>query len=147
MPVSKIDENMETAHNRGSVLTKKFWFRKDFKSSDKSLVELTANEIMNGSENFSGIIPLVRQFLDEKKGAEIDDETYKKLNCYLQFISERASGKLSTNATWIREFVTSHPAYDKNSVVSHEIAYDLFVTIDKIQKKIIKEPKLYGDFY
>lgn len=41
-------------------------------------------------------------------------------------------GSLVTPATWIRNFVRSHPAYKSDSVVSQEINYDLFVAIDKM---------------
>ena len=40
------------------------------------------------------------------------------------------AGSLQTPATWIRNFVRSHPAYKFDSVVSQEINYDLMVAID-----------------
>ena len=41
-------------------------------------------------------------------------------------------GSLITPATWIRNFVRSHPAYKFDSVVSQEINYDLFVAVDEM---------------
>jgi glutamate--cysteine ligase catalytic subunit len=41
-------------------------------------------------------------------------------------------GELLTTATWIRNFVRSHPAYKFDSVVSQEINYDLVVAIDEM---------------
>lgn len=41
-------------------------------------------------------------------------------------------GSLITPATWIRNFVRSHPAYKLDSVVSQDINYDLFVAFDEM---------------
>lgn len=41
-------------------------------------------------------------------------------------------GSLVTPATWMRNFVHSHPAYKHDSVVSQEINYDLFVAMDEM---------------
>lgn len=45
---------------------------------------------------------------------------------------ELPKGTLITPATWIRNFVHSHPAYKFDSVVNQEINYDLFVAIDEM---------------
>ena len=37
-----------------------------------------------------------------------------------------------TTAAWLRHFVTTHPAYKNDSVVSDEIAYDLVVACQEI---------------
>lgn len=42
------------------------------------------------------------------------------------------SGTLKTAATWIREFVRSHPDYKFDSVVSQEINYDLLLAADQL---------------
>ena len=36
MPISKIDENMERAHNVDAVLKEKFWFRTNIVADEKS---------------------------------------------------------------------------------------------------------------
>lgn len=41
-------------------------------------------------------------------------------------------GSLQTPATWIRNFVRSHPDYKHDSVVSQEINYDLMVAVDEM---------------
>lgn len=41
-------------------------------------------------------------------------------------------GSLLTAATWIRNFVQSHPDYKQDSVVSQEINYDLLTAIDEM---------------
>ena len=37
-----------------------------------------------------------------------------------------------TTASWMRGFVMSHPSYQKDSVVSEQISYDLLSAMDKI---------------
>lgn len=41
-------------------------------------------------------------------------------------------GSLQTPATWIRDFVRSHPSYKFDSVVNQEINYDLLVAVDEM---------------
>ena len=43
-----------------------------------------------------------------------------------------SEGSLRTAASWIREFVRSHPAYKFDSVVSQEVNYDLMIAIDEM---------------
>lgn len=144
LPISKVDENMQSAHRRNAVLEQKFWFRKNVfptephhkGSTDESpddsdeCIQLTVNEIMNGSEGvFPGLIPLVESYLNS---VNCDVETRCELGQYLELISRRASGKLQTAATWIRHFVRSHPAYRKDSVVSEEINYDLIKAVERM---------------
>lgn len=42
------------------------------------------------------------------------------------------TGSLRTAASWVRDFVRSHPAYKFDSVVSQEINYDLLVALDEM---------------
>jgi glutamate--cysteine ligase catalytic subunit len=51
---------------------------------------------------------------------------------YLELVKRRANGSLDTAATFIRNFVRSHPKYKHDSVVSQEINYDLMVAMDKM---------------
>ena len=37
-----------------------------------------------------------------------------------------------TNAKFLRQFVLTHPKYEKDSIVSDEINYDLFCRVDDI---------------
>ncbi|CAG8827330.1 23891_t:CDS:2 [Racocetra persica] len=54
-----------------------------------------------------------------------DFETRHQLEKYLEFVGMRASGKLKTTASWIRNFVQTHQNYNHDSIVSQEINYDL----------------------
>lgn len=53
-------------------------------------------------------------------------------------------GDLMTTASWIREFVTSHPEYKEDSIVSERINYDLVSTVDKITKGLLHPPELFS---
>jgi glutamate--cysteine ligase catalytic subunit len=52
-----------------------------------------------------------------------------------------------TNASWIRQFVLTHPLYKQDSIVSDEIQYDLVWKIMQIANRHedcfhIKHPKM-----
>ena len=72
---------------------------------------------------------LVYAYLDT---LDMDKEQSERINAYLEFVKRRADGSLTTTATWIRNFVRSHPAYEFDSVVSQEINYDLLRAIDEM---------------
>ena len=44
---------------------------------------------------------------------------------YLNFLSERATGNIPTGAAFLRRFVSEHPNYNRDSLVTKEINYDL----------------------
>ena len=46
----------------------------------------------------------------------------------------------------MRQFVRSHPKYQKDSVVSHAVAYDLLVACDEIVHGVRKAPEILGDY-
>lgn len=123
IPISQISENMNTAHRRDSARQEKFHFR-----CGEEVFQLYLNEIVNGTKDFLGLVPLARQYLSGRE--DIDANTKVTLDQYLSLISKRAAGTLLTNASWIRQFVVSHPLYKQDSVVSEEIQYDL---VQKIQ--------------
>lgn len=78
---------------------------------------------------YPGLLGLVRAYLDT---LDVDTETSKKVNKYLDLIKRRSDGSLQTTATWIRDFVRTHPAYKFDSVVSQEINYDLLTAVDQM---------------
>jgi glutamate--cysteine ligase catalytic subunit len=112
---------------------------------ENSYEEMTMKEIMTGkSDYFPGLIPLVRAYLDY---INCDDVAHRKITKYLDFIEQRAIGALVTPATWMRKFVRSHPAYKGDSVVNHEIGYDLMMACKEIGEGVRHEKELLGDFY
>jgi glutamate--cysteine ligase catalytic subunit len=61
------------------------------------------------------------------------DQQIAKTNTYLTFLAKRARGQVQTGARFQRDFVTSHPEYKKDSIVSPRIAYDLACVIDALE--------------
>jgi glutamate--cysteine ligase catalytic subunit len=162
IPITKVSENMETAHIRDAVSTQKFWFRKNPFSSHKSssgtgtstpaeapsrpsspigsvedeYEQMTINEVINGQQategGFPGLIPLVESYLNSMN---VDVETRCDIATYLDLIRKRANGTYWTAAKWIRSFVASHPQYRKDSVVGDDITYDLIKAAEQITKE------------
>jgi len=135
MPMSKVDDNMERAHKRDSVLNQKFWFRTNIKSTGPAEIhQLTAKEIMHGSKNpeFSGILPIINEYILSHANAE----QIPILQNYISLVGKRADGSCKTNAHWIRGFVASHPDYKHDSIVTQSILYDL---VREIQKMVTGE--------
>ncbi|CAF4113007.1 unnamed protein product [Adineta steineri] len=128
IPISQANENIVRAHHRDSVRHEKFYFRVGGDDGESSL--MTINEIMNGNDKFAGLIPLVEKYLNESEN--INSDTRLTVGYYLSLMSKRAAGILLTDASWIRQFVMSHPAYKQDSVVSDEIQYDLMWKITQI---------------
>lgn len=162
--ISLVTENMKRATRRDAVLKEKFHFRPKLANCqhtpegkpciegrppaepepDYDTVEMTIDEIVNGcngSTQFPGLVPLIRQFLD---GADVDVDTRCTINQYLSFIQKRASGEILTTARWMRDFVTSHDAYKKDSYVCDEIIYDLLKKMDGISRRDQHCEKLLG---
>lgn len=165
---------MARAQHRDAVLTQRFFFRRGVAtckspptaaqacggpvdddtvvkesttghSESKCVVEMTIDEIINGKQpDFPGLVPLMNQYLDS---ADVDVETRCTVQRYLNFIRQRASGKISTTARWMRDYVRDHPAYQGDSVVTEEISYDMLKVLDNIASGRLHCPKLLGNFH
>ncbi|KAL1592065.1 glutamate--cysteine ligase [Nothophoma quercina] len=161
IPITRVSENMETAHIRDAVSSQKFWFRKSpfpVQASSRSngtgtstpadpsrpptpgpvedeYEQMSVNEIINGQQTeggFPGLIPLVESYLNSMN---VDVETRCDLATYLDLIRKRANGTYWTAAKWIRNFVQTHADYKKDSVVSDEITYDLVKAAEQITRE------------
>jgi len=109
-------------------------------SVDDEYEEMSMNEIMNGKGNaFPGLLSLVYAFLDT---LDVAEDQRQKIAKYLDLIRRRSNGSLQTPATWIRNFVRSHPAYKFDSVVNEEINYDLMIAVDEIERGVRKAEEL-----
>ena len=159
IPITRVSENMETAHIRDAVGTQKFWFRKDPFSPrarggtgtatpredsrpptpvgpvEDEYEQMSINDIINGQspsgEGFPGLIPLVESYLNSMN---VDVETRCELARYLDLIRKRADGTYWTAAKWIRGFVQGHQQYAKDSVVNDDITFDLVKEVEAITK-------------
>lgn len=148
MPLSKVDENVQRAQLINSCIDGKFYFRKNIFQSENSessgnceLVEMSLNEIMNGTEDFKGLLPIVEDYILSLIDA-LDSLTVCKIKQFIKLIRLRAQGNLMTPASFIRSFVQRHPAYKHDSIVSEEINYDLLWRIHLISKGEIECPEL-----
>ncbi|KDQ57449.1 hypothetical protein JAAARDRAFT_35163 [Jaapia argillacea MUCL 33604] len=107
---------------------------------EEEYTEMTIDEIINGKgDSTFGLLDMVYAYVDT---LDVDEKTKNKIGEYLNLIRWRADGTLKTSATWMREFVRSHPSYKFDSVVSQEINYDLMVAIDEIERGVRKAPDL-----
>lgn len=162
IPITRVSENMETAHVRDAVSSEKFYFRKNpfpsrsgksantsgtstpavisRPSSPLGLVEdeyelMTINEVINGQQSTEGGFPgLIPLVESYLNSMNVDVETRCELARYLDLIRKRADGTLWTTAKWIRDFVGNHPEYKKDSVVNETINYDLVKAAEAITK-------------
>ncbi|MBW0462468.1 hypothetical protein O181_002183 [Austropuccinia psidii MF-1] len=165
IPISKVDENMHRAQQRNSYRNNKFYFRSQVlpeKSGSTSqpypepiqqlinnpvkFEEMSLDEIMHGhsSSQFPGLMTLVKAYIDSLNP---EKEIREKIYVYLDLISGRASGRLLTLASFIREFIQDHPKYQFDSIVSQEINYDLVCKLDEIEKGKCKVKELLGENY
>ncbi|KAL2708905.1 Gamma-ECS [Kluyveromyces marxianus] len=136
MYMSEIWENMETAHRRDATLKEKFYWKSDFADTQGKTELLTINEIFHNAHNgiFSVFINpiLVHKGLVSKSWTELlhnsgDNADLIRLYYYLKLISDRASGVLPSEASFIRSYVLNHPEYDHTSNVTKKINYDLLL--------------------
>uniref|UniRef100_A0A8D8FIB7 Glutamate--cysteine ligase n=2 Tax=Culex pipiens TaxID=7175 RepID=A0A8D8FIB7_CULPI len=153
IPISKVDENMQTSQKRGAVLTEKFWFKKNINGAkennhsnesnglDAEYELMTIDQIINGKGCFPGLVPLINSYLGSM---DVDADTHCTIQQYLKLIQKRASGELLTTASWIRKEITEHEEYKHDSVVSERICYDLLKKGKDIQDGIRPCPELLG---
>ncbi|KAF9011735.1 gamma glutamylcysteine synthetase [Cyathus striatus] len=115
-----VEENMKIAECRDAARQGLFHFRKHIfdglEEKSASIADqyefMTIDEIFNGKKDdcgYTGLIQIVRDYI-----AQSSDE-----DSYVDFVSEKASGSLPTTATWIRDFIRSHPAYKFDSVYQY----------------------------
>lgn len=95
------------------------------------------------AQYFPGLVPLIHAYLDI---IDCDVETRRVVDDYLEFICQRASGDLVTTATWMRNFVSAHPDYKFDSVVSEKIAHDLLQKCVRISEGTERVTELFGQF-
>jgi glutamate--cysteine ligase catalytic subunit len=163
IPITRVSENMETAHTRDSVLTSKFWFRRNpfpvrpprpFSSSSgpsgTNTPAMTSRPptpigpvedeycLMSIDEVINGDGPndfpgLIPLVESYLDSVNVDVVTRCELAKYLDLIRKRANGSLWTTAKWIRAFVRSHEKYKGDSEVGEEINHDLIKAVIELE--------------
>lgn len=93
---------------------------------------MTMNDIMNGNVDleFPGLVPLVRGYVSAR--ADIDVDTRNAVLRYVDYVADKAAGRLVTTATWMRDFVAAHPEYKRDSLISPKVNYDLMCLVKRI---------------
>jgi glutamate--cysteine ligase catalytic subunit len=142
-PYQADSEEMDNTDDSGVSLRRRVAPCGSGNSEENSYGEMSMAEIMCGKGDFfPGLIPLVLAYLDH---INCDKVTRKRVIMYLDFIARRAKGELITPATWMRHFVRNHPAYNGDSVVNDEIAYDLMIACRDIGEGKLHVPELLGN--
>ncbi|XP_063298999.1 glutamate--cysteine ligase catalytic subunit [Pelobates fuscus] len=160
IPLSKVDDNMKEAQKRDAVRQGMFYFKKDICKAGNPVVDgcctayngtetdpeeytlMSIDTIINGKEGvFPGLIPILNSYLENM---EVDVDTRCTILNYLKLIKKRASGELMTAARWMREFVSNHPEYKQDSVITDKINYDLIVKCNQIANEEANCPELLG---
>ena len=159
IPITKVDENYENGYERDAINTKKFWWRINcfdnsinlnddnfnyLEDEQNNIKLLTINEIFNGAKeyNYPGLLNFIR---DEIKNCNKTDIS-KKENLYkfIDYLEKKTKGEIWTDAKYIRNFVDNHPKYNKDSIITEEINYDLIMHLLDIQNGLIKPKELLG---
>ncbi|KAG8909970.1 hypothetical protein FRC00_009107 [Tulasnella sp. 408] len=118
-------ENMSRAQKRDAVREQKFWFSCGV-HGEGGIEEMSLDQIVNGKASF------IHKYLDslpDEDDSALERQTIEK---YLELIKRKANGSVKTTATWIRDFVRSHPEYKYDSVVTQTINYDLLKAVDEM---------------
>eukprot|EP01069_Polyplicarium_translucidae_P001979 Polyplicarium_translucidae@DN1877_c0_g1_i1.p1 len=130
IPITKLDENFARSTKVDAIDKQLFWFRNDvrYATEDRSISRMSLHEIFFGTADarFPGMVHYCRTFMCEEisSGAASEAAAEKFLE-YADFIAMRTSGKLKTNARFLRDFVRQHPDYNKDSQISGTINFDL----------------------
>ncbi|KAF9227348.1 GCS-domain-containing protein [Gyrodon lividus] len=107
--------------------------------------EMSMEEIFTGKgSGFPGLLGLVEAYTET---LDINPSEKLKIDKYLDLVRRRANGSLQTPATWMRNFVRSHPSYKFDSTVSQEINYDLMVAVDELERGVLRVPDLLPEDY
>jgi len=132
-PLSGHRLNMDRAQARDAVGRQKFSFPNKLRvgrGGKGEVAPMSVDEIVNGDgRNFIGLIGLAREYVKSESCAE---ETWRKIDAYLNHLSDVASGETLTVAQKMRRFVEDHEDYKGDSKLSHKINYDMMKALWKV---------------
>ena len=103
--------------------------------------QLSISDILSGTKECRGLLPIIKSYL-EVMGCS--GQTLQIVHEYLDLIKERASGRVWTNAKWLRHFVQTHPKYKRDSTLTMEICRDLVDKRQAIIRGDIHDERLLG---
>ena len=158
IPITKVDKNFENAFCNDAINTQKFWWRincfdnidlnKDnfdyIKDEKENIKLLTINEILNGVKeyNYPGLIPVIKKEINNNPN--YDENVRQNLLKFANHMEKKAKGEIWTDAKYIRKFISEHPKYNKDSIITEEINYDLINHLLEIQNGNLKPKELFG---
>ncbi|KAM9919327.1 hypothetical protein OXX80_012600 [Metschnikowia pulcherrima] len=131
----------------------------DFDDEEPNEVRLTADKIINGGDNFPGLIRMIVKYVSRKLVPEacVSDNRHCKIGDavqqltsiqqYLKLVSGRASGKIPTTAHFLRDYVLKHPDYKRDSKVSESINFDLAELAASITYLNAEQDDLLSQFF
>lgn len=129
-----MDENFRRANLIGAVTDQKFYFRTNiFDSGKPQFDELYLKEIFMGNEKFVGLNSIIQDFIkinEEKlksESAEFGSCPIMQINATFDYLLKLSTGEIRTNAKVIRDFITHHSEYKKDSHATEVSSTPLFV--------------------
>jgi hypothetical protein len=63
-----------------------------------------------------------------------------------QFLLDTTTGHRLTLAQWMRRYVSEHPEYTRNSILSRKVMNDLLLHLHKISIGVIDDPNFRSIF-
>ena len=158
IPITKVDQNYENAYCNDAINKQKFWWRIncfdnininddnfDYKKDEEDNIKLlTINEILNGANQFNylGLISFIKKEIN--KNPNYNEIMRQNLLKFANHMEKKAKGEIWTDAKYIRKFINDHPKYNKDSIITEDINYDLINHLLDIQNNIIKPKELFG---
>lgn len=139
-----VNKDSDYTQSKGLHQKWKFNQNEEFSSSDETMdseeekdsgtsnyVEMTVADILEGNPAIGnvGLIQLFNEYMDLNDFSEEEKHFHTAM---LDFLRKRARGEIKTGARWIRNFVMKHPAYQRDSIINGEIAYDLVREIGEL---------------
>ena len=125
-----VEESMGKACQRDAAPEGEFVFRRTSVGTQEDETKpkfLMADEIINGMTaqkgGFEGMVPLLQEYV--RGIPNLSKQQRGRLDENLQVVSDRAAGYSQTSASRMRDFITAHERYRRDSVVSERICYDL----------------------
>ena len=73
-----------------------------------------------------------------------DENVRQNLLKFANHMEKKAKGEIWTDAKYIRKFISEHPKYNKDSIITEEINYDLINHLLEIQNGNLKPKELFG---